>query len=90
MRTFDPFHISKVYAISKLMSNEQHEYIIWLLKLIGVGLWGPFVTNILNWLTKSELASIINLLISIILAISGCIILFVAYNRIKERKNANI
>jgi len=81
-----PFHSLVIHAISLNMNEKQQEFIIWLLKLIGVGLWGPFLTNILSWLTGEKFPSIFNFISSVILLFLGFTLLFWAFQRLKEKR----
>ena len=68
------------------MNEKQEEFLIWLLKFLGVGLNAPFATNILNWLTGSEFPSSFNIVISTVMSITGAIILHKAFFILKEKK----
>jgi hypothetical protein len=68
------------------MNDKQQEFLIWLLKFLGMGFNAPFASNLLNWLTGAEFPNSFNILISTIMAIVGAIIIYRAYNLLEEKR----
>jgi putative flippase GtrA len=68
------------------MNDKQQEFLIWLLKFLGVGFNAALTTNLLNWLTGSDFPNQLQIVISTIMSIIGAIILHRAYVLLKEKK----